>query len=188
MELVLFYLFGGLAVGASLLVVGQRNPMYSVLLVIAAFGALAGLYVLLRAPFVAVIQIIIYAGAIMVVFLFVVMLLNAPREDPATDDTFTALGGPPARRIGALVAILLGLELVWVLATVARGEVGRIGRGEPAETPIREIGRRLFTDYGLAVEATAVLTLVALVGAVLLAGRLSGAKPAGPAVGPTRRE
>ena len=69
------------AVVASLLVIAQRNPIYSVLLLIASFGALSGLYVLLDAPFVAVIQIIVYAGAIMVLFLFVVMLLNAPQED-----------------------------------------------------------------------------------------------------------
>ena len=68
-------------IGASALVIGQRNPMYSVLLLIASFGALSGLYILLDAPFVAVAQIIIYAGAIMVLFLFVVMLLNAPQED-----------------------------------------------------------------------------------------------------------
>jgi len=87
----LFYLFGAIAVVASLLVIGQRNPIYSVLLLILSFGALSGLYVLLDAPFVAVIQIIVYAGAIMVLFLFVVMLLNAPREE--TDEDLAALVG-----------------------------------------------------------------------------------------------
>src|SRR5262245_54828699 len=82
----LFYLFAAIAVAASLLVIAQRNPIYSVLLLIASFGALSGLYVLLDAPFVAVIQIIVYAGAIMVLFLFVVMLLNAPHEDPVRDE------------------------------------------------------------------------------------------------------
>ncbi|MEK6631374.1 MAG: NADH-quinone oxidoreductase subunit J, partial [Acidobacteriota bacterium] len=76
----LFYLFGTVAVVASLLVVLQRNPMHSVLLLIVSFAALAGLYILLDSPFAAVIQIIIYAGAIMVLFLFVVMLLNAHKE------------------------------------------------------------------------------------------------------------
>ena len=83
MEVIAFYAFALLAIVASLLVVGQRNPMHSVMLLIASFGALAGLYVLLDAPFTAVTQIIIYAGAIMVLFLFVVMLLNVPREEPA---------------------------------------------------------------------------------------------------------
>ena len=72
-----FYLFGAVAIAASLLVIAQRNPIYSVLLLIASFGALSGLYILLDAPFVAVIQIIVYAGAIMVLFLFVIMLLGA---------------------------------------------------------------------------------------------------------------
>ena len=81
MELVAFYVFAGLAVIASIGVVAQRNPMHSVLLLIVSFGGLAGLYILLDAPFTAVTQIIIYAGAIMVLFLFVVMLLNAHTED-----------------------------------------------------------------------------------------------------------
>ena len=77
MDAIAFYIFGTIAIVASLLVVGQRNPMHSVMLLIVSFGALAGLYVILDAPFTAVTQIIIYAGAIMVLFLFVVMLLNA---------------------------------------------------------------------------------------------------------------
>ena len=84
--MILFYVFAAVAVGASLLVIAQRNPIYSVLLLIASFGALSGLYVMLDAPFVAVIQIVVYAGAIMVLFLFVVMLLNAPQEDTEADE------------------------------------------------------------------------------------------------------
>src|SRR6266480_886246 len=85
-EITMFYLFAVIAVIASLLVIAQRNPIYSVLLLIASFGALSGLYVLLQAPFVAVIQIIVYAGAIMVLFLFVVMLLNAGHEETEHDE------------------------------------------------------------------------------------------------------
>ena len=96
----LFYLFGAVAVVASLLVIAQRNPIYSVLLLIASFGALSGLYVLLDAPFVAVIQIIVYAGAIMVLFLFVVMLLNAPHED-TEDDERVAPAAAAGRRCGS---------------------------------------------------------------------------------------
>ena len=80
METVFFWVLAAVTVVASLLVIGQRNPMYSVMLLIVSFAALSGLYILLDAPFVAAIQIIIYAGAIMVLFLFVVMLLNAPAE------------------------------------------------------------------------------------------------------------
>src|SRR6188474_1119591 len=101
----LFYVFAAVAVVASLLVIAQRNPIYSVLLLIASFGALSGLYVLLDAPFVAVTQIIVYAGAIMVLFLFVVMLLNVPREDAAEYDQSHPLNRPGPRRFGALLAV-----------------------------------------------------------------------------------
>src|SRR3954453_1726910 len=99
LHLVAFYAFAAIAVVASLLVVAQRNPMHSVMLLIVSFGALAGLYVLLGAPFTAVAQIIIYAGAIMGFFLFVRMLLNAPREDPAPIGV-SALLGPSGMRFG----------------------------------------------------------------------------------------
>src|SRR5262249_41878812 len=111
----LFYLFGAAAVIASLLVIAQRNPMYSVLLLIASFGALSGLYVLLDAPFVAVIQIIIYAGAIMVLFLFVVMLLNAPHEETEFDARVHPVLRTAAMRLGAVLAIALVVELMWAL-------------------------------------------------------------------------
>src|SRR5258708_24593305 len=89
--------------------------MYSVLLVIASFGALSGLYVLLDAPFVAVIQIIVYAGAIMVLFLFVVMLLNAPHEDTDYDERVHPLLRPGPTRLGAALAVALLAELGWAL-------------------------------------------------------------------------
>src|SRR5688500_20397264 len=109
-ESLLFYLLSGLAIGTSALVVGQRNPLYSVMLLIASFGALAGLYIQLDAPFVAVAQIIIYAGAIMVLFLFVVMLLNAPQEDAAEWDQTHPLRRPGVARFGAMLAGLLRSE------------------------------------------------------------------------------
>src|SRR5213082_4063420 len=111
-----FYLFAAIAVGASLLVIAQRNPVYSVLLLIASFGALSGLYVLLDAPFVAVIQIIVYAGAIMVLFLFVVMLLNAPHEDTDFDERVHPLLRPGPMRFGGVLAAALLAEIVWALA------------------------------------------------------------------------
>ena len=114
----LFYLFGTVAVIASMLVIAQRNPIYSVLLLIASFGALSGLYVLLDAPFVAVTQIIVYAGAIMVLFLFVVMLLNAPQEDTELDARVHPILHPGAMRFGTVLAIGLTAELVWALTKV----------------------------------------------------------------------
>src|ERR687887_1729261 len=111
--MITFYLLAAIAVGASLLVIAQRNPIHSVMLLIASFGALSGLYVLLDAPFVAVIQIIVYAGAIMVLFLFVVMLLNAPHEETHYDLKMHPLLRPGPWRFGAALAAALLLELVW---------------------------------------------------------------------------
>jgi len=170
----LFYFFGSLAVVASLLVIGQRNPVYSVLLLILSFGALSGLYVLLDAPFVAAIQIIVYAGAIMVLFLFVVMLLNAPHEETNFDERTHPMLRPGPMRFGAVLAVALIAELAWALA-----------RSSPASsfsttpvTSVAAIGRSLFTDYAFQFEVTSVLILVAMVGAVVMARRedLPGAK------------
>ena len=89
----LFYFFGAVAIVASLLVIAQPNPIHSVLLLITSFMALAGLYVLLDAPFVAVTQIIVYAGAIMVLFLFVVMLLNVAHEETVSEEEAASAAG-----------------------------------------------------------------------------------------------
>src|SRR4029434_88816 len=118
-ETVVFYLFSALAIGASLLVIGQRNPMYSVLLLIASFGALSGLYIQLDAPFVAVAQIILYAGDIIVLLLFVVMLLNAPREDAAEWDRTHPLRQPGVTRWGTLLAGLLIVQLAMALGKMS---------------------------------------------------------------------
>jgi len=171
-ESLLFYVLSGLAVGASALVIGQRNPMYSVLLLIVSFAALAGLYIQLDAPFVAMAQMIIYAGAIMVLFLFVVMLLNASKEDGADWDRTHPLRRPGFARIGVVLAVLLVAELGWALAKVVSlgSPVG--GRADGAVIgSVREMGRVLFTQYSFAFEATSVLILVAMVGAVVLARR-----------------
>src|SRR5262245_9451426 len=174
--MLLCYLFAFVAVVASLLVVAQRNPVYSVLLLIASFGALSGLYVLLDAPFVAVTQIIVYAGAIMVLFLFVVMLLNAPHEDTEEDlERINALGGggtPPLRSrplvFGAFLAAAFAVELLWALN---RFSAPASADARSAGASVADIGRVLFTDYAFAFEVTSILILVAMVGAVVLARR-----------------
>jgi NADH-quinone oxidoreductase subunit J len=171
--MVLFYVFGGIAVLASLLVIAQRNPIYSVLLLITSFGALSGLYVLLDAPFVAVIQIIVYAGAIMVLFLFVVMLLNAPHEDTSADLVRWASGVrrgamPAIKGVGVALAAALAAELWWALS--ADGGTSAGFASAPVSS-VREIGRSLFSDYAFAFEVTSVLILVAMVGAVVIARR-----------------
>ena len=174
-ETLVFYAFAGLAIGASTLVIAQRNPMYSVLLLIASFGALSGLYIQLDAPFVAVAQIIIYAGAIMVLFLFVVMLLNAPREDAAEWDRSHPLRQPGLGRFGALLAGLLIVELVWAVSKVQALD-SPVGSRTGAATvgSVVEMGRVLFSRHTFAFEATSILILVAMVGAVVLARREGG--------------
>jgi NADH-quinone oxidoreductase subunit J len=167
-DALLFYAFAAVSVIGSLLVVLQKNPVYSVLSLIAAFFGLSGLYVLLEAPFVAVVQIIIYAGAIMVLFLFVVMLLNVPREDAAEWDRSHPLYRPMAVRIGAVLALALALELGWALSRTAGLSVG-VGDERPAVSSVAELGKVLFTDYMFAFEVTSILIIASMVGAVVLA-------------------
>ncbi|MPY90645.1 MAG: NADH-quinone oxidoreductase subunit J [Luteitalea sp.] len=169
MDIWLFYLFALVIVGASLGVIGQRSPMHSVLFLILSFGALAALYVQLDSPFAAVAQIIIYAGAIMVLFLFVVMLLNASHED---DDPGARAPVPVGVKVsGCLLALLLLVELTWALTRVGRPAVEKDAASADSVSSVHEIGRVLFTDYAFAFEVTSVLILVAMIGAVVLAKR-----------------
>jgi len=173
MDLAIFYLFAAVTVGASLGVVGQRNPMHSVLLLIVSFAALAGLYIQLESPFAAVTQIIVYAGAIMVLFLFVVMLLNAPREDAPTayGPSLVALTAGPRRRF-ALLAVVLVAELIWAAARFRAPAAPAEGDAAASTvSSVRNIGIALFTDHAFAFEVTSVLILVAMVGAVVMAAK-----------------
>jgi len=163
----LFYLFAAIAVSASLLVIAQRNPIYSVLLLIASFGALSGLYVLLDAPFTAVTQIIIYAGAIMVLFLFVVMLLNAHTEAEVTPLTL----GPHAMKLGALFSVLLAVEVAYGLSKLNLTAFNTDPTARLAVSDVGKIGTVLFTNHSFAFEVTSILILVAMVGAVVIAGK-----------------
>ena len=169
MDAIAFYILAGITVISSLLVVGQRNPMYSVMLLIASFGGLAGLYILLDAPFTAVTQIIIYAGAIMVLFLFVVMLLNVSREQ-AEAAPLAAVVGPTGRRVGAVLAVVFAVEILLALRGVGVSPFGQDPEAESVSSVAR-IGVGLFREHVFAFEATSILILVAMVGAVVLARR-----------------
>ena len=167
MSLIAFYIFAAIAIIASLLVIGQRNPMHSVMLLIVSFGALSGLYVLLDAPFTAVTQIIVYAGAIMVLFLFVVMLLNAHTEDEVVPPTL----GPRGMKVAVVLSLALAGEAVWAFSRISRS----VFSTDPGVTgPISSVGRigaGIFTTHSFAFEVTSVLILVAMVGAVVIARR-----------------
>jgi NADH-quinone oxidoreductase subunit J len=168
-----FYVLAAVTVIASLGVIGQRNPMYSVMLLIVSFGGLSGLYVLLDAPFSAVTQIIVYAGAIMVLFLFVVMLLNASKEEVAR----TVALGPGGIKAAVILSIVLGAEMLWALTHVPSSWFAQDAAARSI-SDVRLIGMRIFkvaTDpneqwgHVFAFEATSILILVAMVGAVVIA-------------------
>jgi NADH-quinone oxidoreductase subunit J len=166
MNVIAFYVFAAVAIAASIGVIGQRNPMHSVMLLITSFGALAGLYVILDAPFTAVTQIIIYAGAIMVLFLFVVMLLNVPREEPAPA-SLAGMLGQGGIKFAALLSLVMGAELLYAVLSIGQSSFSPGHAG--AVSSVANIGQVLFTKHAFAFEVTSILILVAMVGAVVLA-------------------
>jgi NADH-quinone oxidoreductase subunit J len=156
----LFYIFAGLAIVAALSVVLQRTPVYSALSLILVLCSLAVIYLLLGAPFLAVVQVIVYAGAIMVLFVFVIMLLNARAETPTDRSRFARWLGLP------LLAAFLGEVLFVVLAHFADTP---LFSGEAFDGGPRAVGELLFRHYVLPFEVTSILILVAIMGAVVLA-------------------
>jgi NADH-quinone oxidoreductase subunit J len=164
METALFYLFGGIALLAAISVVVQRKVFYSALSLIICLCAVAVLYLMLEAPFIAAVQIVVYAGAIMVLFLFVIMLL----------DPFSAGILKDKKKFLSYLAVLLGIILIALLFPLLRSY-------DAAQTPrnpglsadsvgsVEHLGRILFKDYLLPFEVTSVLILVAIIGIVVLA-------------------
>jgi NADH-quinone oxidoreductase subunit J len=180
-----FYVLAGFATLSALLCITQRNPVASALWLVSTMFALAGIYVLLNAQFIAAIQVLVYAGAVMVLFLFVIMLLNLGRDQAGSD-----LRGIPVRMAAAVVGGALLAELV-LLAKITPGGLallqgGASGTGSPldvfpggasgATAPVRQgvvgaIAEPLFRTYLVPFEITSVLLLAAAVGAVVLAKR-----------------
>jgi NADH-quinone oxidoreductase subunit J len=159
MDAILFYVFAAVAVVSALVVIGQRNPIYSAFALIVTLCSMAVIFALLGSPFIAVLQVIVYAGAIMVLFLFVLMLLNVKSEEDRP-----ARGGHTLRGVALALVTLLVLEAGTVLA-----------RWPAAPAPdfdasTRRMAETLFSPHFLYVfEATSILILAALVGAVALA-------------------
>jgi NADH-quinone oxidoreductase subunit J len=170
LEILLFSLFALTAVTCALGVVFHKNPVHCALLLVAVLLSLSGLFIMLHAAFIAVLQVIVYAGAIMVLFLFVLMLLNL-RQDA---DVLTP---GAAKGFGFLFALLVLVELPWT-ALSAGGPNGAPPAGAaplPADfgSP-GAIGRILYTTWLYPFEITSILLLVAVVGAVVLAKRKFG--------------
>jgi NADH-quinone oxidoreductase subunit J len=166
METLLFCLFGGIAFAAAINVVAQRRVFYSALSLIICLSAIAGIYMLLEAAFIAAIQIIVYAGAIMVMFLFVIMLLD-PFSSSALQDKKKSLG---------FIGVLLGtVALVLLYSLLKSYDLSQVPRNmemsQGGVTALQILGTALFNDYLLPFEVTSVLILVAIIGAVVLAQR-----------------
>lgn len=155
-----FYIFAAIAVLAALNMVLQRTPVYSALSLIVVLCALAVVYLSLGAEFMAVIQVIIYAGAIMVLFVFVIMLLNAGHEVPSHQSRLAKWLGAPL--LGAFLVEML--MVVWNQFPPANSAPPAHLDGSPAA-----LGHLLFQSYVLPFEVTSVLILVAILGAVVLA-------------------
>jgi NADH-quinone oxidoreductase subunit J len=160
MDVILFLVFAIIAVVAAINVVVQTHPISSAVSLIGVMGSLAILYLLLGAEFIAAAQVIVYAGAVMVLFIFVIMLLNAGTETRKGRSLIVQVLGVP------LLIALLGLMAFFVQRLYPQGTVHFGGfRGGTAQA----IGRALFTTYLLPFEITSILILIAIVGAIVLA-------------------
>ena len=158
-EAILFFAFAGLAVLGAVSLIVQRHPIHSALSLIVVMVALAALYLLLGAEFIAAVQVIVYAGAIMVLFVFVIMLLNAGEEERTS---FSRM----ARYVGVPLGVLLTVQLAYVVGKAASAHPTA---GGPVST--RKLSTLLFQDFVLPFELTSILILVAILGAVVLARR-----------------
>ncbi len=158
---ILFWLLSGLAIVSALMVLISKNPVHSVLWLIVVFFAISGHYILLNAQFLAIVNLIVYAGAIMVLFLFVIMLMNLGKESDPQKNVWIKLAG--AISGGSLLIVLVSLvkqasEINDKEALLGNGNIGLIGT----------LGKVLFTDFVVPFEISSVLFLSAMVGAVVI--------------------
>ncbi len=166
-----FYGLATVMVASALGVILARHPVYGVLSLVGTFLALSGLFVLLQAYFVAIVQILVYAGAILVLFLFVVMLL-----DLAPERVFRMKGGT-LRGTGTLVGLLFLGELILVAKMGWIPLVPWTGQGPPVPGTTAAVGKLLFTTYALPFEVASGLLLVGIIGAIVLAKGTRSTRP-----------
>ncbi|HET9304894.1 MAG TPA: NADH-quinone oxidoreductase subunit J [Candidatus Sulfotelmatobacter sp.] len=171
-HLILFLAFGAVAVAGAVNLLVQRHPINGALSLIAVMAALAGEYLLLGAEFVAAVQVIVYAGAIMVLFVFTIMLLNAGVEEQTKGSRVAFIFGIPGMLIGSLL-------IAWVVLRHSGTEAVAVGALPGAPNVIGEL---LFHEFLLPFEITSILILIAIMGAVVLAS-----KPTTPGGGPAQR-
>lgn len=159
MTLQLFYFLSFLAILSALMVVVSKNPVHSVLYLIMTFFAIAGHYILMNAQFLAAVHIIVYAGAIMVLFLYVIMMLNLNAEVE-----------PQKSKVLKIAATFSGGLLMLVLVGVIR-KASELSPANPADSQlgmIRNLGKVLYTDFILPFEVASILLLAAMVGSVMI--------------------
>jgi NADH-quinone oxidoreductase subunit J len=157
-----FFVFAAISVVFAIVVVTHKNPVVSALALVVTLFSLAVMYVLLEAPFIAALQVIIYAGAIMVLFLFVIMLLNLQQEEE-----------PPARPVQQFLAWFGGAAFGLTLAYyIGKAAMLLNAPASPYVADVRTIGRRLFEAYILPFEMVSILLLSAIVGALVVSARL----------------
>lgn len=171
MEREFFLLLAIVATGTGLLVVVAKNPIHSALSLVACFVQIAALFVLLGSPFLAVIQIFVYVGAVMVLFLFVIMMLDVRKE---AKTRFLEKGAVPT----LIVLLLLAAEMLFLLLQSTRLQAFITPDTARPPAPIKDLSMMLFQDYLLPFEVASVILLVALVGAVVLARAEKSDKPA----------
>lgn len=162
---VLFFLFAGIAIGSAISMVYHKNPLYSAISLVGVFIALSCIYVTLAAPFIAAVQILIYAGAIMVLVVFVIMLLNLDEDKPLNRLRYLyALGGG--------LGLVLLVQTFFIFYAVMKAPNHTIEQGESIGKTLN-LGSAMYTQYLLPVEIVGILLLMAIIGAVILSRRLS---------------
>jgi NADH-quinone oxidoreductase subunit J len=161
----LFFVFAGLAIACALSMVVQRNPLYGAISLIGVFIALSCVYVTLAAPFIAAVQVLIYAGAIMVLVIFVILLLNLDEERPL--NRLRYLYG-----VGAGLGLILLVQTLFIFYAVARTPNQHVKVDESVGKTL-SIGAAMYSEYLLPVEIVGVLLLMSIVGAVILVRRLN---------------
>jgi NADH-quinone oxidoreductase subunit J len=164
LEVILFVIFSAVSLSSAILMITRTNPVISALFLVVNFASLAGLYLTLNAQFIAVAQIIVYAGAIMVFFLFVIMLINPEHEKKFLEYK------PQLRVFAVIVAVIVFLQIAYIiLFSQSSGEMNREVAASINAGTVEQIGKQLFTKYVLPIEAVAYLLLAAAIGALVLA-------------------
>jgi NADH-quinone oxidoreductase subunit J len=161
----LFFVFAGLAIACAISLVYHKNPLYGAISLIGVFVALSCLYVTLAAPFIAAVQVLVYAGAIMVLVVFVIMLLNLDEDRPLNRLRYLyAVGGG--------LGLLLLVQTFFIFYAVSRVPAQAVKTDETVGKTLG-IGRAMYTEYLLPVEIVGILLLMAIIGGVILVRRLN---------------